>query len=282
LNATGYFVLICFYIFNLSYWTVQISSQNSESRLVSLVNRMGQDLESTGMSKCAKAVAKLPVDFYRFADLAGIARQNPSVVGRLADYPGLISLAQRDDLQALTQDATFTDAWKQQGPIDDLLNDSQLQAMLKDHGLIDLTTGILDADYDDLMAYLKTGQSAKYADKILGNWDFNFATTFITFRQSHPKLSPADIAQVRASWSQAFAQTKFIFAGDNKVYLKQLPDFKSSTGAAGNGSGDWSAAGSDYKMTISVNGDTKDLAATTDGLRLTVKGMDNVLVFDHE
>jgi hypothetical protein len=284
LNATAYFVLICFYVYNLSYWTVQISSPNSESHFIQLVNQMGQDMQTTGVARAAKAVGKLPDDYYRFADLAGLLRQNPQVTNRLLEYPGLTSLFQRDDLQALGQDTGFTGNWQQQAPIDDLLNNGQVQGLLQNAPLVSQIATILDENYDDLIAYLKTGQSAKYdSEKILGTWDFNLGTSLVFFRQTHAKLKAADLLDIRAQWTAAYANTKLLFAGDNKIYIKQLPDFKANPVVANNLTGDWDAAGTDYKLTVTLNGESKDLMVkSTDGLRLTLKGLENPLTFDHE
>ena len=284
LNGSAYFVLICFYVFNLSYWTVQVSSPSSESHSIQLVNQMGRDLQSTGMAKAAKAVGKLPPDFYRYADLAGLLRQSPQVTGHLTDYPGLTSLFQRSDLQALGQDAGFTGAWQQESPINEILNDDQVQNLLKDHALLSQITGILDADYDDLVTYLTTGQSPKYdPEKILGGWDFNLGTSIVLFRETHTKLRPAELADIRAQWNLAFAHTHLLFTGDNKVFLKQVPNFKANPVTASDSAGDWSATASGYQLTAPLDGEQKTLTGvTTDGLRLTLKGLDNTLVFDHE
>jgi hypothetical protein len=245
---------------------------------------MGRDLQSTGMAKAAKAVGKLPPDFYRYADLAGLLRQSPQVTGRLTDYPGLTSLFQRSDLQALGQDAGFTGAWQQESPINEILNDDQVQNLLKDQALLSQITGILDADYDDLVTYLTTGQSPKYdPEKILGGWDFNLGTSIVLFRETHTKLRPAELADIRAQWNLAFAHTHLLFTGDNKVFLKQVPNFKANPVTASDSAGDWSATASGYQLTAPLDGEQKTLTGvTTDGLRLTLKGLDNTLVFDHE
>jgi hypothetical protein len=245
---------------------------------------MGQDMQTTGVARAAKAVGKLPDDYYRFADLAGLLRQNPQVTNRLLEYPGLTSLFQRDDLQALGQDTGFTGNWQQQAPIDDLLNNGQVQGLLQNAPLVSQIATILDENYDDLIAYLKTGQSAKYdSEKILGTWDFNLGTSLVFFRQTHAKLKAADLLDIRAQWTAAYANTKLLFAGDNKIYIKQLPDFKANPVVANNLTGDWDAAGTDYKLTVTLNGESKDLMVkSTDGLRLTLKGLENPLTFDHE
>jgi len=284
LNGAAYFVLICFFIYNLSYWTVQISSPSTESHTIQLVNQMGRDLQSTGVAKAAKAVGKLPPDYYRFADMAGLLRQNPQISDRLIQYPGLTSFFQRDDLQTLGQDAGFTGAWQQEAAIDDILKNDQVQSLLKDHAFVDQAKGLIDTDYDDLVTYLTTGVSPKYGSvQILGTWDFNLGTSIVLFRESHTKLRPPELADIRAQWTLAYGKTKLIFAGDNKVYLKQVPDFKANPVTASNSTGEWAGVGPNYQLTVPVDSEQKVLnAVSTDGLRLTLRGLDNTLVFDHE
>src|ERR1019366_4169528 len=49
LNGAVYFVLLCFVIFNLAYFTTQASAASEkQSGLIRLVNQLGRDLQSTG------------------------------------------------------------------------------------------------------------------------------------------------------------------------------------------------------------------------------------------
>lgn len=162
LNGTAYFVLICFVLFNFSYWTVQIASSDAQTWTTRLINRLGRDLESTGMDKAARAVAALPENYYKLADLAGLICQNPQVSGRLTHYPAFLSLLERDDLKQLAQDSAFTGAWQGSAPLGQLLNDAQFMAILRNNDLINTVWGILQTNLDDLTSYLKTGKSPQY------------------------------------------------------------------------------------------------------------------------
>src|SRR5204863_5196594 len=56
LNGVAYLVLISFIIYAFSYWTVQMTSSDSDPAPVRMLNRLGQDLQSTGFSKVAKSI----------------------------------------------------------------------------------------------------------------------------------------------------------------------------------------------------------------------------------
>ncbi len=111
LNGTAYLLIAAFLIFNFSYWSVQVAPTDAEARTTRLINTLGRDMESTGLSKAARALVALPENFYKTADLAGLLCQNPQLSDRLGRYPAFLSLTERDDVQQLTQDGTFTNGW---------------------------------------------------------------------------------------------------------------------------------------------------------------------------
>ena len=107
LNGAGWLVLICFVIFNLSYWTAQVAPSDNEGKMTRLLNGLGEGLQSTGMDKSARAVGSVPETFYQTANFAGLLAQNPGLGSRLGTYPAFLSLAERDDLQPLIQDTSL-------------------------------------------------------------------------------------------------------------------------------------------------------------------------------
>jgi hypothetical protein len=291
LNGAAYFVLICFVIFNFSYWTVQITSFNGdtrdgETRTTRLINQLGYDLKSTGMNKVAKSVATLPENYYKVADLAGLICQNPQLSDRLADYPAFISLMERDDLQQLAQNSDFTNAWTQHAPMGQILNEPQVQSILKNSDLLDTVWGIVQDNLDDLTGYLKTGKSAKYdSENILGRWNFDVGVTIAMLRQSRPKITSPEMRSIRALWTQAYVQTVFIAGADNQAFLKNLPNFKPQPAGqppgTDNWKGQWSNDGTNYSLTLASDSGNKSLSASTpDGLRLTLKDDKSTLIFD--
>ena len=307
LNGTAYFVLICFVLFNFSYSTVQIASSDTQTWATRLINRLGRDLESTGMDKAARAVATLPESYYQTADLAGLLCQNPQLGDRLARYPAFLSLLERDDLKQLAQDSTFTSAFQGGVPIGQLLNDSQVKAILQNNGLINTVWEILQTNMDDLMVYLKTGRSPKYdSENILGYWGFNTATTVALVPIAQPKIPPAQMMFARL-WMTNYAQTTLIVASDHQAFLHNLPRLKSSSvGETAtlhlwpiivyglrSGSlpdtepstltGQWESTDGDYKLSFTNSVKPDSLNAQIKGDRLTLTTSDgDTLVFDRE
>ncbi len=205
LNGAVYLILISFIIFNLSYLTTQVAVADEQPFMVRTVNTLGRDLQATGMARAAAAVGTLPKDYYQFSDLSGFLMQNPNTAGRLANYPGLDSLWQRDDMQALATDPTLTNALASGATISQILDEPPLQDFLKNKDLLRAVQTTFETNLDDLNAYLQTGKSAKYDDKIIGRWEFNVRVTMAWLRQSAPTtIEPRELMAIRNLWTKGY------------------------------------------------------------------------------
>jgi hypothetical protein len=289
LNGTAYLVLISFMIFNFSYWTAQVMTSDDESRTAKLVNRLGSDLQSTGLNKAARSLVTMPEDFYTMADLAGLIcqnRQTPRFSDRLADYPPFISLCERDELQQLTKDADFTTAWNSGAPMGQVLNQPAFKEIVKNTDLVDSVWTLAQTNLDDLTAYIKTGKSAKYdSEKILGRWDFDVSVTVAMLRQAQPNIPASQMRSVRAWMVKSYTDTTFVAGSDGQVFLKNLPQLKPGkppTTDFANWNGSWTANDTNYDLSLSSNGTDKFMTAETDGARMTIKEGKNTLIFEHE
>ncbi|MGH7975869.1 MAG: hypothetical protein ACREDS_02275 [Limisphaerales bacterium] len=288
LNGASYLVLVSFVIFNLSYWTVQAASSDNEGRTTKFINRLGQDLEDTGMAKVARATATLPVNFYKMADLAGLIFQNPQLTDRLGRYPAFLSLCERDDVQQLTQNGDFTNSWNQHESLVQLLKEPAVKTILKNKDLMNTIRTLLQTNMDDLTVYLKTGKSPKYdSEKILGRWDFNVSVTVAMLLQARPNISAREMRTAREWMSHAYANTTFVAGGDGMAFLKNLPQLKMQRGKPPTTEiatwiGTWTANDTNYDLSLTSNGKTKSVTAQTDGTRLTLKEGKNALIFDRE
>jgi hypothetical protein len=288
LNGTAYLVLVSFVIFNFSYWTVQITALDGETRAgetrtTRLINQLGHDLENTGMDKAGSSLAAMPDNFYKVADLAGLISQNPQLSDRLGRYPAFISLVERDDLQQLAQSGDFTNAWNSHAPIGQLLNEPAVKTILQNNELLDVVWATVQTNLDDLVIYLKTGKSPKFdAATILGRWDFNVVTSIAMLRQARPNIPASEMRAIRALWLQGFADTTFVAGGDGQAFLKNLPNFQKQPPAPESWKGSWSGNGTNYDLSLASNGENKSLTAQTTGARLTLKDDKNTLIFDRE
>jgi uncharacterized membrane protein required for colicin V production len=283
-NGLAYLVLLSFIIFNFSYWTAQVATSDDESRLVKLLNRMGRDSETTGFARIARAIDPMPEIYFKTADFAGLLRQNPQLRDRLADYPMLISVSERDDFQQLGLNTGFQGAWKQHSPISSLINDSQIQSMWQNPETVNLVWGIIQDNFDDLVAYLQTGQTAKYnSENIVGRWDYNAGAATAIMLQSRPVISSREMRAMRATMTQSYARTAFVAGADGQAFLKSLPHFKTpTTFDTVTWQGQWKSAGTNYNLSLKNGGQKRSMPAQIDGTRLTIVDDKTTLVFDRE
>jgi uncharacterized membrane protein required for colicin V production len=307
LNGAAYFVLICFFLFNFSYWTAQIASSDNQTWATRLINRLGHDMEITGMTKAARAVATLPDSYYKAADLAGLLCQNPQLGDRLARYPAFLSLLERDDLKNLAQDSTFTSAFQGGVPAGEILHNPQVKAILQNVNLLETVWEDIQTNMNDLTVYLKTGESPKYDSiPIIGFWDFNTATTSAMVPIAKPKTSNAEMMFARL-WIGKYAQTTLIVASDHQVFLHNLPRLKTSSGSetamlhpwlmivygfrtgtlpdpnTSTLAGQWENAGDGYKLSFTGNGTPDVLNVQIQNDRMTLTNADgDSLVFDRD
>jgi hypothetical protein len=286
MNGAAYLVLVCFVIYNLSYWTVQVASDDNESRSAKLINELGHDVESTGMAKAARSVATLPENYYKVADLAGLVCQNPQLSDRLGRYPAFISLFERDDLQQLAQNADLTNAWQSRAPIGEILNQPAVKTILQNKDLINTVWTTIETNLDDLTAYLKTGKTGKFdPEKILGRWDFNVGVTVAMLREAEPNIPSSEMRSVREWMTKSYADTVFIAGTDGQAFLKNLPHLKPGkppVTETADWKGSWTADDTNYDLTLTANGENKSLTAKITGDRLTLTEDKNMLIFDRE
>jgi hypothetical protein len=281
LSGAAWLVLISFVIFNLSYWTAQIAPSDNEGKMTRLLNGLGTGLQSTGMDKAARAVGSVPDTFYKTADFTGLLAQNPSLGSRLGSYPAFLSVVERDDIQPLVQDGSLMDAWRQGTPASAALSDPTVQTILKNTNLYSTVWSIVQDNMDDLTNYLITGKSPKYdPDKIVGRWAFDLVPALAAERETQPKMTSAEMKELRAVWTQAFSQTTFVAGTDGQAFLKNVPDFKAKPITTETWKGQWSGGDTHYAITFDANGQTVSGTADTDGLRVTIKAGDNTYVFE--
>jgi hypothetical protein len=295
LNALAYLVLISFIIFDLSYWSVQVAVSDEESMWLRLLNRLGRDSEATGFSHIARAMDPMPDKYFQYADLAGLLIQNPQLVERLADYPMFISLTERDEFKQLGQSTEFQNAWKQHAPLRQLLDNSQFRTIWDNKETVNLVWGLVQDNFDDLCAFLKTGKSVKYGQEaIVGRWDFNIAATTGRLLESRPVISSREMRALRMWVSQSYTNTAFVAGADRQAFLKNLPRLKAQPAPARGQpaappatetttwQGRWKGNGNSYELALNSGGKKESMPAELEANRLTIKDDKTTLVFDRQ
>ena len=69
LNATVYLLLIGVLVYTMSYWTVQMQTEDKVSFAVKILNRAGNDLKNSGFAKAVRAIDPATESYYKAADV---------------------------------------------------------------------------------------------------------------------------------------------------------------------------------------------------------------------
>ena len=281
LNGTAYLVLIAFIIYLGSYATFQVASSDQDPWWMRYLNRLGQDLHSSGFVKVARAIDSVPQVDYQMADFGALLYRNPLAEARLNSYPGCLSLAEIQEFQNLGADRSFTDAWQRQEPFMNLMATPSLQAIRNNPDLLKTIWTTVEPDLKDLEAYLATGRSAKYdSSKILGRWKFDVNGVIRARRRARPNMTSKEAQAERAFIGATFGKATLVAMPNNQIIIKNVPGLKLPANAAPGNlqtlQGQWKDAGNGYQVSISG----QDVPATVEGDRLTIKGEGMDLVFN--
>ncbi len=280
LNALAYLILLSWVIFVLSYWTTQMATGDTDPRSLRVLNRLGRDLDSTGMSKVARAVDPLPAIYYEAADLAGMLYRNPLREARLSRYPAFLPLAERPEFQTLAKDTSFSTDRLQNKPIVAILANANVAAMINSPEELRHIWGVVSPDIKDLEAFLETGKSEKYSEKILGRWFFDANASMVAYRKTKPSLPSSEMTKFRRYLTAAYSKMSLVAMPDGSLVIKNMPQPKPS-GAADmqNLNGNWKSVGNDYEFHLGGGGAR---SGKLEASRLVITGESPTLVFTPE
>ena len=283
-NGLAYLVLISFVIYIFSYWTVQLAGSDSDPRTVRIFNRMGNDLDSTGMTKVARAIDGMPAAYYQTADIAGEIYHTPLAEARLSRYPGFLDLAERPEFQTISTDTAFTQLRLKQGSISEITKYPAVDAILKNPDLLKTIWATVEPNLQDVSQFLISGVSTNYSEKILGRWDFDVNGAIALLRKAKPNIRSTEMAQWK-QWLEAnSAKTTLVATTGKKVYVKNVPHLKMTAGEPPSTElqtlqGEWSNSGSDYEISLNSAG---QLTAEIQGDRLSIVGAEPPMAFVRE
>ena len=288
LNGTAYLVIISTAVYTLSYWTYQMASSDSDPSGVRLLNRLGKDLQSTGLTGVAKAVDRMPPAYYDTADVVGLIYHTPLLEARLSRYPAFLALGERPEFQDLASDTQFTELRQKQASIMDVINYPKVQAMLKNPEVLNAISAALIPNLKDLRAYLESGKSEQFdSQKILGRWEFDVNGTVGLLRKAKPNMSATEAARLRATLAATFMNTSFVAAPGQQAFLKNVPHMRVSAGAPPTTefqtlTGQWKESGANYELSFTIENVPTTLTGEIVGERLTVTGQSLNLSFIRE
>lgn len=280
-NGAAYLILICLGIYAFSYWTVQMATSDTDPKTMRILNRLGEDLQSSGFIKVAQAIAPMPASYYDSADIVGVVYNNPLTEARLSRYPAFLGLSERPEFQQLANDQGFTALRAKRAPLMELMDTPSIKGIINNRDLLQNIWATLIPNLQDLNSFLRTGKSPKYdAETILGRWSFDLNLTVGGLRRSKPNISSTEMGKWKKWMGAAFQETKLVAMVDHQAVLKNLPAIKPPTaapaganaaGAAPGGaqtlSGQWkSLDGGKYLLALG----SEEIPATVEGDRLTM------------
>ena len=282
-NGAAYLVLVAVAVYALSYWTVQMATPESDPKTVQLLNRMGKDLEKTGMNRVAVSVNHMPTNYYLAADIVGLIYKNPLLEGRLSRYPAIISLSEQPTFQDLANDTAFTEMRMRQASLLELMNYPKVQAILQNPELVKTVTNALLPNLADLQSFLMTAKSQTFDDEIYGRWDFDVNGAMALFRKSHPNMTPLETKKRRDAFIIDFAKTTFVAAPPDMAVLKGYPHInlssKPPTIELQNSQGHWTGINGTYTVNLQVDGKDQQLSGEIHGDRLALSNSEVSLGF---
>ena len=283
LNATAYLLLIGVVIYTMSYWTVQMQTEDKASFAVKALNRAGSDLASSGLVRAVRAIDPATESYYKAADVVGIIYHNPLIYARLYRYPGFLSLAERPELREIADDTHYTEMLQQQASLGEFIKHPKTKAVLDNPQLLKDIWTTMKADMEDLdlQHYLEspTGESPKYdPEKILGRWVFNVNATMSAMMKKFPgNLPRAQLTQLRQGLSAALAKGVFIAAPNGEAFFRAAPPF--NPGATPNPvasnetlRGNWKRIEDEkYELTFTKDNESRQLGAAITGEKLNLQ-----------
>lgn len=284
-NGTAYLVLLAFLISVPSYVTYQVASGGKDPTWMRLLNRLGEDLQSTGMTKVARSINSIPQVNYDMADLLATLYHNPLAEARVSGYPAFLGLAELGEFQSLSNDRDFTDAWQRQEPVKTLLEKPSLVAISGNPALVKTIWTTVEQNLTDFRVYLATGKSPKYDPiRILGRWRFDVRAAIVSMRRARTNIPSSEMQKVRKYMEAAFAKTRLVAKPDQQLTIRDVPALRAQPAGVPAGglqtiTGQWQDLGGG-KYQITLQG--MELPATVEGERLGIKTDGMELVFNPE
>jgi len=271
-NGIIYVFAICTLIYSAGYLTVQVATGDQDSWALSLLNRLSADVSSTGMDKAVAPFMPKSELYYDAADVVADIFHTPLLQNRLANYPPLLLVGEKEEFKPLSEQ-TFQQEWIKGMTFGSFVNHDRVKPLVENPDVVTNVLGMLGGDFKDLKIYLETGTSPKYDDeKILGRWAFNFNASMNAARRKTPTMGSLQIRKMRDNMG-AFAKSILTATIDRKVILKL-----SSKGTV---QGSWKSGAGKYSLGITENGKRLELEAEVEGRNLIFTKDNLVLVFEN-
>jgi hypothetical protein len=271
-TAIGYTLVLGTVVYTLGYLTHQLPPEpgQPEPRALRILNQLRADQSATGFDRAIAALDPTPKGFYAAADLIGLLYHNPSLQGRLGDYPALLELAEHAEIKALAADIKFNEFLLSKPGFFAIIEHPRITGLAANQEVVHAIESLVPAD---LLQFVRTGQSDLYGgEPILGRWVVSVAASVAQAFRENPKMTSGDVHKYRQR-VEAMTLLNFIATPDQKAILR---------GAGANDSGTWQKGGAGYTMGArGPQGLNFTEASLTDGrLVLRAPGDSMLVVFD--
>ena len=277
MNGLLYLVIASAAIYMGSYWSVQLPG--SDMKAARVLNLLGKDLQTTGMSRVAGAVNQMPPAFYQAANVAGLIVNNPPLDTRLASYPAFISLQQMPEVRRLVNDKSFNELMTRKPSLAEMIEHPAVKEILNNPAAVKQFEGAVLPNLTDLEEYLKTGSSVKFgAEAILGRWSFDLQGTVAEYRREKPSMPSAEIAKVRALMAGRYGRAMVAAGVDQRAFLLDFP--KPGATELATYASQWDRSGTEYLLTMDDSAQV--LRLEVDAQRLSMRWEDLPVVFAKE
>lgn len=278
-NGVIYFFIFAVLLHVLGYFAFQVKGAGNDAVTTKAAAMLGQDLQSTGMTKAVAPFIPAEEAYYDASDIIGSVYHNPLLQKRLGNYPVFVTLAERPEFKALADDLQFQEFWLRQPrpSVGEVLAHEKMKPLVNNDELFKSILDMVGNDLSDLKAYIETGKSPKYDDeKILGRWSFDYRDSVALARRNKPNIGSVELRQLRRVLGGTMANATLTATIDKRVILRTP-----SNQRAPSTEGSWEARGpGKYTLKLNEGGKSYESQATVDGNRIVVTRDNYAMVFE--
>ena len=224
-TGAGYTLLIAVLIYGPGYLTVQLAVDEKDPGSLKLLNQLRADLHSSGLDKAAALFDPLPKRYYEVADFLGLLRHNykAEIKARIASYPPLFALSQRDDLKEITGDQDYLKLFDEQASLAEIASHPRTLSIINN---AELSQELLKLNLKDFQIHLEKAQSPIFdSSKILGRWELDVDQVVILKKKTNPDISARELMTLKQVLSTMISVPILTATCDNKLILKGMVDF---------------------------------------------------------
>ena len=216
--AVVYLIAGSAYVYHVGYMTKQVESPGDNPFWLGIANKMRDDLSATKFDRVAAAVTTVSPTFTQTADLLGLLYNNKELQLRMPDYPLFMSLAENGEMQNSFTNAPFSVLLPAKTNVSVILKDPTTETLINHP---EIRRVMAEVDLADLLNYLKTGQSEKYAkEPMVGKWQLDINSTVKQYAKADPKLTVPNQNRLRGMLKFRMGDYLLVTTPDEKVYVK--------------------------------------------------------------